>query len=87
MPEYFIAVIISAIAGGYTLLQHKVDATDDKIDRLELKVSETYLSKSDVQNQFIRLWDTLHRMEEKLDAHVSENKVDIQRIKNKYYHD
>ena len=87
MPEYLVALILSAIAGGYTMLQRKIDSTDEKIDRLELKVSEQYVSKSDVSNQFLRLWDTLHRMEEKLDAHVSENKVEIQRIKDKYYHD
>lgn len=87
LPEYFIAIVLSTLAGGYTLLQRKIDSTDDKIDRLELKVSETYLSKAEVHSQFIRLWDTLHRMEEKLDAHVSENKINIQRIKDKYYHD
>ncbi|AET72505.1 hypothetical protein SXGG_00005 [Synechococcus phage S-CBP42] len=87
MPEYLIAIILTAIAGSYTLQQRKIDTTGAKVDRLELKISEQYVSKTDTSNQFVRLWDTLHRMEEKLDAHVSENKVEIQRIKDKYYHD
>ncbi|AAL73319.1 hypothetical protein P60_gp38 [Synechococcus phage P60] len=87
MPEYLVALLLSAIAGGYTLLHRRIDTTFEKINRLELKVSEQYVSKADVAGQFMRLWDTLNRMEEKLDAHVSENKVEIQRIKDKYYHD
>jgi len=85
MPEYLVALILSAIAGAYTMVQRDIKANDQKIDRLELKLSEEYVKKTDVTGQFLRLWDTLHRMEEKLDAHVSENQLEIQRIKDKYY--
>ena len=85
MPEYLVALILTAITGAYTMLQRDIRANDEKIDKLELKMSEEYIKKSDVSGQFVRLWDTLHRMEEKLDAHVSENQLEIQRIKDKYY--
>ena len=85
MPEYLVALLLSATAGAFTMLQRDIKANDQKIDRLELKLSEDYVKKTDVNGQFLRLWDTLNRMEEKLDAHVSENQLDIQRIKDKYY--
>lgn len=84
MPEYIVALVLSAIAGGYTLVNRKIDALDNKIDKVELKVAEHYIRKEDIQEQFANLWKVLARLEEKLDAHVGENKLEIQRIKDKY---
>jgi hypothetical protein len=84
MPEYLIALLISTAAGVAGLTIRKLDQLDTRIDVLTVKIAEEYVQKDDMVPQFIRLWDTLHRMEEKLDAHVSENKIQIQRIKDKY---
>jgi len=85
MPEYVIALLVSAAAGATGLAVRKLDQLDTRIDVLTVKIAEEYVKKDDMVPQFVRLWDTLHRMEEKLDAHVSENKLQIQRIKDKYY--
>ena len=85
MPEYLIALLVSACAGGAGLVIRKLDYLDTRIDVLQVKLAEEYVKKDELGPQFIRLWITLHRMEEKLDAHVSENNLEIQRIKDKYY--
>lgn len=85
MPDYLVALMVSAVAGAAGLTVRKLDQLDSRIDSLTVKIAEEYVQKEDMTPQFIRLWDTLHRMEEKLDAHVSENKIEIQRIKDKYY--
>ena len=85
MPEYLIALLVSAAAGAAGLTVRKLDQLDTRIDVLTVKIAEEYVKKDDMNAHFVRLWDTLHRMEEKLDAHVSENKIQIQRIKDKYY--
>ena len=85
MPEYIVALLVSAAAGAAGLTVRKLDLLDNRIDVLTVKIAEEYVKKDDLSVQFVRLWDTLHRMEEKLDAHVSENNLEIQRIKDKYY--
>ena len=57
MPEYVIGIVLSAIIGVFTNIYTRVNKIDDKVDRLELKVAEHYVTKED-----------LMRFEDKLDA-------------------
>ena len=91
-PEYLIAAVISIMLGwgGFTWRRaesaHEVaERMSDRIDALELKIAEKYLTKEDFELQMDRLFATLARFEKKLDFHVYEQAGNItslqQRIK------
>lgn len=84
MPEYIFVFIASGIFSTLALVSRKFDTTDRRIDAIELKMAERYLTKDD----FNRRWDTLisvlMRLEDKVDAHVSEDTLKIEQIKRKY---
>lgn len=87
MPEYVIALIISTILGSYGFIFRKIDSIDNRIDKLELKVAETYVTKEDMEKEFNYLFNTLRRMEEKIDAHIFGDYQQINRLKQKYHND
>lgn len=74
MPEYVAAIIVSSALGwgGFvwrksekaTELAHKCHA---RIDAVELKMAEDYLSKIEFREQMTQLFNTLNRFENKLD--------------------
>jgi DNA repair exonuclease SbcCD ATPase subunit len=95
MPEYAIALIISAAFGSYAWLNRKITDVDERLDAFTVKVAEVYVTKEQLQNalnrlenQFNRIGDRLEssllRMEDKLDAHVSEDRCRIENVINKY---
>ena len=57
MPEYMIGAIITVIIGAAGNLHGSVSRLDHRIDQLEVKIAEHYVTKSD-----------LIRFEDKLDA-------------------
>ena len=95
MPEYLLALIISACIGSYGWLSRRLDQVDQRIDRFEVKVAEEYATKEALvraidclDGQFLRVGERLEcsliRMEDKLDAHVSEDRNRIDHIIQKY---
>lgn len=84
MPEYLLAAGISVMMGLFGLSFRKIDAADRRMDRLELKVAENYVTKEEFREQFKALFVTLARLEDKIDAHVSEEPLKIESIKRKY---
>lgn len=84
MPEYIVAAGISVMLGFFGVAFRKIDATDARMDRLELKVAENYVTKEEFREQFKQLFTTLARLEDKIDAHVSEEPHKIESIKRKY---
>ncbi len=84
MPEYIFVFIASGIFSVLALASRKFETTDRRIDAIELKMAERYLTKDD----FNRRWDTLisvlMRLEDKVDAHLSDEPSKIQQIKRKY---
>ena len=54
------------------------------MDALELKVAENFVTKAEFREQFVLLFKTLSRLEDKIDAHVSEDARKIDQIKRKY---
>jgi uncharacterized coiled-coil protein SlyX len=84
MPEYLTALAVSAVLGGFGLLHRRVEALDYRIDKFEVKVAETYVTKEDLYKMFDKLGHSLERMEDKLDAHVSENRSRISDVIHKY---
>lgn len=85
MPEYLIALILSATATTAAFLLRRIDMVDQKVDKLELKVAETYVTKETLFRMFDRLDSNLVRMEEKLDAHVFEDPIQLKRLREKYH--
>ena len=89
-PEYVISAMVAALLGwgGFTwrraetALQAARDAVD-ATDRLELKLAENYLTKSDFELHMDRLFKTLGRFEEKLDFHVYTQAEDIKKLRER----
>ena len=45
------------------------------MDALELKVAENYVTKQEFREQFTELFRVLNRLEDKIDAHVGEDRA------------
>lgn len=81
MPEYLITIIFTAIIGwgGFTWRRAE-DAiviamrASSKIDRVEVKTAENYLSKQEFESYMDRLMETLSEM--KKDMHYLTERVD-----------
>ena len=85
MPEYLFIFIASGVVTFFGLAGKKVDDVDKRMDALELKLAEKYLTKHDFKNHQAILFNTLARLEDKIDAHVSEDNSRIAKMKTKYY--
>jgi len=88
--------------GGFTwrkaedAISHAIDAAD-RVDRLEVKIAENYLTKAEFQAYMDRLFETLGEMKggmqyltERVDYHVTEQageskelKAEIQRLRDR----
>jgi uncharacterized coiled-coil protein SlyX len=79
MPEHVLAVVAAGIMSLFGVSFRKIDQADRRMDALELKVAENYVTKAEFREQFVLLFKTLARLEDKIDAHVSEDakKIDL----------
>lgn len=103
MPEYLIGIVITAVLGwgGFTWRRSEEAITQaikagDRVDRLEVKMAENYLTKDEFQAGMDRLFVTLGEMKggmqyltERVDYHVTEQageskhlKSEIDRLRN-----
>ena len=104
MPEYLVGIMITAVLGwgGFTwrkaedAITHAIKAAD-RVDRLEVKIAENYLTKQEFQAYMDRLFETLGEMKngvqyltERVDFHVTEQageskelKAEINRLRHK----
>ena len=103
MPEYLIAAMITAVLGwgGFTWRRAEDAITaaikaGDRVDRLEIKIAENYLTKQEFQAYMDRLFSTLGEMKagqqyltERVDHHVNEQagesrelKAEIERLRH-----
>ena len=105
MPEYLLGIMLTAVLGwgGFTWRRAE-DAigraiqAGDRVDRLEVKMAENYLTKTEFQAYMDRLFETLGEMKggmqyltERVDYHVTEQageskalKAEIERLKNNH---
>ena len=70
MLEVAITISIAAVAGLSTLtnrLYNRINELDRRIDSVELRVAEQYVSKSDLEGMIDRVEGHLIRLENKLD--------------------
>jgi len=76
MIEAFIPAIIAIVTGTAVLfnkVNHRVTLLDTKVDKLELKVVETYTPKQEFTAAMLRMEDHLIRIEDKMDQLVNRN--------------
>ena len=83
--ESFIGPILTLVlaATGYTV--NSLSKLDRRIDEVTLDLAKNYVTRAELDERFSTLFNHLHRIEEKLDAHVSEDNVLIQKMKSKYF--
>lgn len=79
MPEYVLAFILSAFLGGLGWLGRRIEQVDGKIDALEVKVAEEYVTKASLTSAMDRLESYFTRIEDKLDRHI-ENEPTIDQL-------
>lgn len=77
------AITLVLAAAGYTA--RAVSHLDRRIDNLEVNLAKNYVTREELDRKFDGLVISLRRMEEKLDAHVSEDQIMIARMKHKYF--
>ena len=73
MLEALIGPVVALISGGFILtnrINSRIRELDTRIDGIELRVAQDYVSKSDFQHALERVENQLVRLEEKLDAIV-----------------
>ncbi len=74
MIEAFLPAIIAIVTGTAVLfnkVNHRVTLLDTKLDKLELKVVETYTPKQEITAAMLRMEDHLIRIEDKMDQLVA----------------
>ena len=74
MIETLIPAIIALVTGTAVLfnkVNHRVTLLDNKVDKLELKVVETYTPKQEFTAAMLRMEDHLIRIEDKMDVLVN----------------
>ena len=74
MIETVVPVVIAIVTGTAVLFNKvntRVTQLDNKVDKLELKVVESYTSKNDFTAAMIRMGDHLIRIEDKMDQLIA----------------
>ena len=73
MIEPFIPAIIAIVTGAAVLfnkVNHRVTQLDHRVDRLELKLVESFTTKADFSTAMNRMEEHMIRIEDKLDKLV-----------------
>jgi hypothetical protein len=74
MVEALIPAIIAIVTGTAVLfnkVNHRVTTLDTRVDKLELKLVETYTPKQEFTAAMLRMEDHLIRIEDKMDQLVN----------------
>jgi hypothetical protein len=76
MIEPFVPIVVAAATGFAVLtsrIYSRIAILDNKLDKIELRVVQDYVTKGDFNNALSRMEGHLIRMEDKLDA-IASNK-------------
>ena len=74
MLEVVVPAVIAMITGGgvlFTRVHNRIHDIDRRVDGVELRMAEAYVSKNDFNSAINRVESHLVRIEEKLDAVVA----------------
>ena len=67
LPEYVVAAFLASLLSLFGVSFRKLDVSDKRMDALELKVAENYITKAEVKEQLAELFVILRRLEDKMD--------------------
>jgi len=95
MPESMVGILVAALLGwgGFTWRRaedavRQSNKISTQVDKLELKIAETYLTKQDFQIYMDRLFDTLGEMKsgvryltQKVDYHIEQQGSESDRLR------
>lgn len=84
MPEYALGLMFSGLFAVCGLINRKIDLVERRQDQLELKMAEKYVSYDEFNRRWEGMLRVFIRIEDKIDAHVSEDSRKIRYIKEKY---
>lgn len=70
MPEWLLALIASSVVSGTGFTWKRISDTNVRVDKLEVRLAETYATKVELDSAFERVDKSLVRFENKLDALV-----------------
>ena len=71
MIEAIIPAVVAVVSGCFVLntrVHNRVSELDRRVDGIELRVAQEYVSKADFQHALERVENQLIRLEEKLDV-------------------
>ena len=68
MPEYLIAIVLTAVMGGFGFVTKRISVLDDRLDDLHVKLAEEYVQKPSLDRSIELILNRLDRFEDKLDA-------------------
>ena len=68
MPEYIVGITATAILTLFGILHRKSELIDARVDKLEVKIAEVYVTKEDIRLEFAHLRSQMLRIEDKLDS-------------------
>ena len=82
--DIIVGGIISVVlaAAGYTT--STLSRLDRRLDSLEVNVAKNYVTREELDAKFDRLLIFFNRLEDKIDAHVSEDTRRITDMKRRY---
>ena len=90
MPENVVVLIVPVVLGWMGLTWKRaekalsaVERVADKVDKVELKMAEEYLTKKDFELSMERLFKGFDRLEKKIDFHVYDQSLNIRELQNK----
>jgi hypothetical protein len=97
LPEYILSAVFAAMIGwgGFTWKRAEEALTQaraaaDKVDQVELKMAENYLTKQEFENYMDRLFGTLGEMKdgmqyltERVDYHVTEQAAESKELRRR----
>ena len=74
MIEQAVPIVIAAVTGTAVLfnrVNHRVTQLDHRVDRLELKLVESFTTKQEFSQAMIRMEEHLIRIEDKMDQFIN----------------
>ena len=74
MIESFVPVVVATVTGVAVLfnkVNNRVTQLDHRVDRLELKLVESFTTKQEFSQAMIRMEEHLIRIEDKMDQFIS----------------
>ena len=80
MVEQAIPAVVAIITGGgflFNRVHHRINDLDKRIDKIELRIAESYVSKSEFVRGLESMETHMQRIEEKLDRLVEKNTLPL----------